>query len=123
MIEEWTDEQEYTLHEDIRIADSVINVYAMFPEAAKRVQILEELKRSWYSVVRHLARDSEPYCLGVNELYICTNNPRAAGRLMNMKGTILRAMSKRWGYEPLGDFSLKITDEHAKAKKLAVHTA
>ena len=119
MIEELTDEQK-SKHEEISIADSMIDVYAMFPEAAKRVRILEELKRSWHLVVRNYARDSEPYCLGVNELYICTENPTAAGQLMRMKGTILRTLSRHWGYEPMGEFSLRITGERDKAKKLAV---
>ena len=119
MIEELTDDQK-PKHEEIHIADSMIDVYAMFPEAAKRVRILEELKRSWHLVVRNYARISEPYCLGVNELYICTENPTAAGQLMKMKGTILRALSRHWGYEPIGEFSLRITGERDKAKKLAV---
>ena len=108
------------MSEEIRRAGIMIDVYAMFPEAAKRVRILEELKRSWHLVVRNYARDSEPYCLGVNELYICTENPTAAGQLMKMKGSILRALSRHWGYEPMGEFSLRITGERDKAKKLAV---
>ena len=109
------------MSEEFCRADSVIDVYRMFPNAAKRVKILEELKRSWHLVVRNFARSSEPYCLGVNELYICTENPTAAGQLMKMKGNILRALSRHWGYEPVGEFTLKITDERAKAKKLAVN--
>lgn len=104
--------------EELRSAGSVIDVYAMFPEAAKRVRILEELKRSWPMIVRHLARDSEPYCLGVNELYVCAYNPKVGNLLQNMKGNILRAMTKRWGYEPMGEFTLKITDE--RNRKIAV---
>ena len=120
MIEEWTDEQEQPENQELHIADSMIDVYAMFPEAAQRVRILQELTRSWHMVVRNLARVSEPYCLGVSELYICTENPTAAGQLMKMKGSILRALSRHWGYEPIGEFSLRITGERDKAKKLAV---
>ena len=120
MSEDWTDEQEQQEQKEPCSAGSIIDVDAMFPEAAKRVRILEELKRSWHMVVRNLARSSEPYCLGVNELYVCTENPKAAGQLKSMKGTILRVMSKRWGYEPMGEFVLRITGEREKAKKLEV---
>lgn len=119
MSEQWTDEQEH--EQESRSVRGMIDVYAMFPEAAKRVRILEELKRSWPVIVRNFARASEPYCLGVNELYICTKNPKVTGQLMRMKGSILRVMTNRWGYEPMGEFTLKITDEREKAKKLAVN--
>ena len=93
-----------------------IDVYKMFPAAARRVQILEELKRSWAGIVRQAARDSEPYCLGVNELCVAVKNKQAEAMLMNMKGTILRAMNKRWGYESDGEFTLKITHSIPKPK-------
>ncbi|MBQ7217663.1 MAG: DUF721 domain-containing protein [Synergistaceae bacterium] len=108
------------MSEEFDRAESFIDIYAMFPQAAIRAGILEELKRSWPLVVRNLAKSSEPYCLGVNELYICTNNPKAAGQLMKMKGNILRSLSRYWGYEPVGEFTLRITGEKEKAKKLAV---
>ena len=120
MSDEWIDEQEQEEQKEPRNTASMIDVCAMFPEAARRVKILEELNRSWPLVVRNLARSSEPYCLGVNELYVCTENPTAAGQLMKMKGTILRALSRHWGYEPMEEFVLKITGEREKAKKLAI---
>ncbi len=120
MSEEWIDEDEQEQTKDPQSAGSMIDVCAMFPEAARRVRILEELKRSWPMIVRTCARDSEPYCLGVSELYVCTENPRATGQLMKMKGTILRALSKHWGYKPMEEFTLRITGRQEKAKKLSV---
>ena len=93
-----------------------LDVYKMFPAAARRVEILEELKRSWDSIARYAARDSEPYCLGVNELSILVRNKNAEGMLKSMKGTILREMGKRWGYESDGEFSLNITETLPKPK-------
>ena len=93
-----------------------LNVYKMFPAAARRVQILEELKCSWPGIVRQAARDSEPYCLGVNELCVAVKNPNAGKMLNSMKGTILRRMSERWGYKPEGEFTLNITYTLPKPK-------
>ncbi|MBQ3654516.1 MAG: DUF721 domain-containing protein [Synergistaceae bacterium] len=90
---------------------ALIDVYAMFPKAAERVAILERLKLSWASVVGPaLARWSEPYNLGVDELCVAVRNKRAAAQLGSMKGTILRKMEARFGYEHEKDFTLTITD-------------
>ena len=101
------------MNEEERIS---LDVYKMFPAAARRVQILEELKRSWADIVRQAARDSEPYCLGVNELCIFVKNDKAENFLNSMKGTILRRMNERWGYKPDGEFSLTITHTRPKPK-------
>ncbi len=93
-----------------------IDIYKMFPEAVRRVRILEELKRAWPSIAKQAANYSEPYCLGVNELCVTTRNPNAKKMLMNSKGTILRRMTERWGYKPEGEFSLKITETIQKPK-------
>lgn len=93
-----------------------IDICKMFPEAARRVQILKELKRSWKDIAKRAARDSEPYCLGVNELCVAVKNPNAEKILNNMKGSILRAMTKRWGYESDGEFILTITPNLPKPK-------
>lgn len=86
-----------------------IDVARMFPAAARRVKILEELKRFWPSVVGEgISRYSKPCVLGVNELVVAVNNDYARQRLMNMKGTILKKLS-RWEYKPEGDFVLKVT--------------
>ena len=113
------------MNEEERIS---LDVYKMFPAAARRVQILEELKRSWVGIVRQAASDSKPYCLGVNELCVYVTNDKAENMLKGMKGTILRRMTERWGYESDGEFSLKITRTKPKpkvikkkpAKKIAV---
>lgn len=89
-----------------------LDPYAMFPKAAERVRILERLKLSWASVVGpNLARWSEPYNLGVDELCIAVKNKNAATQLNNMKGTILRKMETRFGYEHEKDFTLTITPD------------
>lgn len=86
-----------------------IDAARMFPEAAKRVRILEELTRFWPSVVGgNISRYSRPCVLGVNELVVSVNNDYALQKLMNMKGTILRKLS-RFEYKPEGDFVLKFT--------------
>lgn len=82
----------------------------LFPEAARRVEILEALKKSWAGVVRPaIARHSTPYNLGVNEISIAIDDETIRGMLKGMKGNILRALL-RFCYEPDGEFNLNITN-------------
>lgn len=99
------------MSEEIFSAGSVIDVYAMFPEAAKRVRILEELKKNWAVFVgQDVARFSQPYKLGVSELCVCVTNPAARSKLINSKGTIARKMAKKFGYEADEKFVLTLTE-------------
>lgn len=94
------------LNEDEKI---FLNAEFLFPEAAKRLKILEALKKSWASVVNPaLARHSMPYNLGINEISVAVDTENIIGMLKNMKGNILRALS-RFNYAPEGEFNLKIT--------------
>ena len=108
--------------EDERI---IIDAKKWFPEAARRVEILERLRRSWEMVVRMpaIARNSWPIILGVNELTIEVRDDAARERLSKMKGNIEGAL-RRLGYKAGGDFSVKIVDtkkpEHIISKKKAL---
>lgn len=85
-----------------------IDLAGMFPEAARRVEILEGLRKSWAGVVGAvLARNSWPSCLGVNELRVEVRDRQAGNMLLKMKGNILRALERR-GYVAEGDFALKV---------------
>ncbi|MBQ7559577.1 MAG: DUF721 domain-containing protein, partial [Synergistaceae bacterium] len=87
-----------------------INAEFLFPEAARRVEILESIKKSWASVVSPaLARHSMPYNLGINEISVAVDNKKAYDMLAKMKGNILRALSRRFDYESDGEFNLNIT--------------
>lgn len=82
----------------------------MFPEAARRVKILEDLKKSWKGLFPPMiARYSLPYNLGVNEISIAVNNKNTEEMLKNSRGNILRILKKKFDYEPVGNFELKIT--------------
>ena len=95
-----------------------IDIAKMFPEAARRVEILEGLKRSWAGVVGpKLAFMSQPCNLGVNELSIFVRNDKAVSLLLNSKGNILRALSRK-GYKAEGDFSLRILREPMRIPSL-----
>ncbi|MBQ9418896.1 MAG: DUF721 domain-containing protein [Synergistaceae bacterium] len=88
-----------------------IDLEALYPEAARRVKILEALQKSWASVVSPaLARHSFPYNLGVNEIAVAVDGAQAANMLKNMKGNILRVLSARFEYKPGEKFNLKITN-------------
>ena len=93
----------------------IIDLRRMFPEAVKRVEILERLKRAWPSVVRFPAvwRYSLPVVLGVNYVVVDVRNDTAKKMLSNMAGNIMRALSAM-GYESDGDFSLRF---HAVKKE------
>ena len=98
---------------EIKVGDS-LDPYVMFPKAAERVRILERLKQSWASVVGDdVAKWSEPYNLGVDELCIAVRNKKAATKLGSMKGTILRKMESRFGYEHAENFTLTIKEENS----------
>jgi len=87
----------------------LFNAEYLFPEAARRVKILEELKNLWTRVVPlSAARHSFPYNLGVNEISISVDNKTVEDMLKKSRGNILRAL-KRLQYEPKGNFELKIT--------------
>ena len=96
----------------------VIDVSKVFPEAARRVEILAKLRERWPVVVRNLSRWSWPDVLGVNELTIRVNaqGQQAKDKLNKMKGNVVRALSKL-GYKTGEDFSLKIVDYDALPKK------
>ncbi|MBR1486011.1 MAG: DUF721 domain-containing protein [Synergistaceae bacterium] len=92
------------------------NADFLFPEAARRVKILEALKNSWASIFPPMiARHSFPYNLGINEISISVDNNNAAAMLKNSLGNILRAL-KRLDYEPQKNFELKIT--YGEPKKI-----
>lgn len=85
-----------------------IDLRKLFPEAAKRVEILERLKRSWPAVVCAMnARYSEPVALGVDYLTVSATNDNAIKNIANMKGTILRGL-KRLGYDAGENFTVRI---------------
>ena len=82
----------------------------MFPQAARRADILEELQRSWHKFVGPaLAKHSRPYNLGVNYLCIAAASEMAKDMLTQQKGSIARRMAKLLNYETGPDFELRIT--------------
>lgn len=94
-----------------------IDIERLFPEAARRVEILERLKRAWPSIVSPmLSKWSEPVILGVNELTVLATRPEAAERLSKMKGNVARALS-RMGYETGENFSVKVVNSVNREKK------
>ena len=85
-----------------------IDLRKLFPEAAKRVEILEKLKDYWHVIVRqNNARYSEPVALGVDYLTVWATNDNAIKNIANMKGTILRGL-KRLGYDAGENFTVRI---------------
>ena len=96
----------------------VVDVYKLFPEAARRVEILEKIKRTWPNFVENnaVARNSQPYNLGVNELWVCVTSPYARNSLARSKGTIARRIAKRLGYDFGKDFVLTLTDNIPQPK-------
>ena len=88
-----------------------INVERMFPEAARRVRVLEAMQRSWAEIVSApIARCSWPYNLGVNKLCVACTRKAAEGKLRAMKATIVRRVKKVLDYEFEGDFELEVTE-------------
>ena len=93
-----------------------IDLRKMFPDAVKRVEILERLKRSWPSVVGMLnARYSWPCVLGVDGLTVEAVNDQARTQLAKMKGNIMRGLS-RLGYDAGENFTVKINARESKQK-------
>ncbi len=96
-----------------------IDMRKLFPEAVKRVEILERLKRSWPSVVGVInARYTRPCVLGVDCLTVEAANDFAKSNLANMKGNIQRGLL-RLGYDAGENFTVKINARESK-KKLTV---
>lgn len=97
----------------------IIDAWKCFPEAARRVEILERLRRSWGMVVRMpaIARNSWPIVLGVNELTVEVTDDTARKMLSNMKGNIEGAL-KRLGYKADGDFEVKIVGVNKPEPKI-----
>lgn len=91
-----------------------IDIQRMFPEADRRVKILDELKRSWGAVVKRpaIARDSRPVVLGVDGLTVEVWGNMARSQLSSMKGNITRFL-KGIGYETGEDFAVRLVD-HVK---------
>lgn len=94
-----------------------IDLRRMFPEAVRRNDILEKLKRSWNVLVKKpvLARNSRPVVLGVNFLTVEARNDLVKKDILFMKGNILRFLAGL-GYESSGDFSVRIV-EYFRAKR------
>ena len=87
-----------------------LDITKLFPEAARRVEILGDLQKNWAKVVQvSRARHSWPYNLGINEISVAVDSDRMAGMIKGIKGNILRALKSRYGYESKGDFVLKVT--------------
>lgn len=100
-------------NEDGRIT---IDMRRMFPEAVRRVEILERLKRSWPSIVGTVnARYSWPCVLGANGLTVEAVNEQAKSRVLKMKGNILRAFTL-WGYNAGQNFTLNINARESQKK-------
>ncbi len=85
-----------------------IDIERLFPEAARRVRVLEELKRSWPSVVRNAAARSMPSVLGVNAITVLVDSEHTANMIRKMKGNIMRALSSRYGCMTDKDFTLTV---------------
>ncbi len=94
----------------------ILDVRKLFPQAVRRAEILERLKRSWPSVVGiAIARYSCPCVLGVDGLTVEAVNEQARNRLANMRGNIIRGLS-RLGYEAGENFTVKINERESKRK-------
>ena len=86
-----------------------INLAKIFPAAARRVEILEDLQKNWADIVKQYAPHSKPYNLGINKIEVEADSELAANNIRNMKGNILRVLKFRYGYKSEGDFNLKVT--------------
>ncbi len=98
--------------ENTRRVNTYLNVHEMFPEAANIAKILGWLQYYWVDIVgRDVAAFSRPYKLGFEELCVYFSKPFAKTKLIRMKGTILRTMCKRFGYEKGEKFDLTLTEQ------------
>ena len=97
----------------------IIDARKCFPEAARRVEILERLRHSWGMVVvmPAIARTSWPIVLGVNELIVEVTDDMARERLSKMKGNIEGAL-RRLGYKAEGDFTVKFVETKKQEPKI-----
>ena len=73
--------------------ESKINLDAkkLFPEVARRMQILEALKSAWPSIVGTAAKYSRPYDLILNDLYVEVKNQQTAQRTMQTSTAVSNA--------------------------------
>lgn len=86
-----------------------IDLERLFPEAAERVRVLEDLKRKWHSVIRRdIAAHSMPCVLGVNAITVLVDSEDTAKMIRKMKGNITRALSSHYGCMTDKDFTLTI---------------
>ena len=86
-----------------------IDIEKLFPEAARRVRVLEDIKRKWPSVVGIAAsRHSWPCVLGVNAITVLVDTKQAADEIRKMKGNIMRALSSRYNCMTDKNFTLTI---------------
>ena len=86
-----------------------IDFEKLFPEAARRVRVLEELKLSWPSVVGNIvSRHSMPCVLGVNTITVSVDSDEAANNIRKSRGNIMRALSSRFGCMTDKDFALVV---------------
>ena len=86
-----------------------LNINKLFPEAARRVEILRELRKNWVSVVGPaLVRHSFPSVLGVNTITVAVEDQNTANMITKMKGNIRRALTSHKDYEADENFTLKI---------------
>ncbi|MBQ7577286.1 MAG: DUF721 domain-containing protein [Synergistaceae bacterium] len=76
-----------------------LDVTKLFPEVARRMQILDELKKLWPSIVGIAAKYSSPYDLIHNDLYVEVKNQQTAQMIQNMRGNITRAFITRYKYD------------------------
>ncbi|MBQ7154613.1 MAG: DUF721 domain-containing protein [Synergistaceae bacterium] len=98
-----------------------LDPYKMFPEAARRVKILEELQRSWrYLVEAGVAHHSMPYNLGVDELCICVDHDMAEKSLNNSKATVIRRISRHLGCDLGADFKITVTKNIPQPKRKVI---
>ena len=95
---------------ELKMSDEkiVIDVEKLFPEAARRVEILNDLKKSWKNIVGHLAMFSCPYNLGVDEISIYAKNKNARNILFNMRGNITKILQSRYNYKINENFKVNI---------------
>ena len=97
----------------------IIDAARMFPEAANRKRILEDLKRKWAGIAGRAARDTVPYSLSANELCVVSRNKRASDILMRLQGNIIRALTQRLGCKPAEGFRVRVINSAPKEKKFA----
>ena len=97
----------------------ILDAAKLFPDAAKRVNILQDLRHNWSRIVGPvIASRSIPVCLGVKDLCVVVKDLQTGNMLRRMKGNISRALS----ISP-EDMTLKIEYRHITRKLLPQKTA